>query len=90
MTVDAEGFITQIHSKSGKILQRMEEPNNPLMCVDYSSDGLLFAAGGGDKIVRLYDDNTKTLIQKLERHRYDLPELIYTPPHLLFLFKICF
>ena len=74
MTVDAEGFITQIHSKSGKILQRMEEPNNPLMCVDYSSDGLLFATGGNDKIVRLYDDNTKTLIKKLERHRYDLPE----------------
>ena len=74
MTVNAEGFIIQVHSKSGKILQKIEEPNNPLMCVDYSYDGLLFATGGNDKVVRLYDDNTKTLIQKLERHRYDLPE----------------
>ena len=74
ITVDAEGFIYQIHSKSGKILQKMEEPNNPLMCVDYSMDGLLFATGGNDKFVHLYDDNTKTLICKLERHRFDLPE----------------
>ena len=74
LTVNAEGFIIQLHSKSGKILQKIEEENNPLMCVDYSYDGLLFATGGNDKIVRLYDDNTKTLIKKLERHRYDLPE----------------
>ena len=74
ITVNAEGFIIQIHSKSGKVLQKIEEENNPLMCVDYSNDGLLFATGGNDKVVRLYDDNTKTLISKLERHRYDLPE----------------
>ena len=74
ITVNAEGFIVQVHSKSGKVLQKIEEENNPLMCVDYSADGLLFATGGNDKIVRLYDDNTKTLISKLERHRYDMPE----------------
>ena len=57
-----------------EFLQTIEEENNPLMCVDYSYDGMLFATGGNDKYVRLYDDNTKTLIKKLERHRYDLPE----------------
>ena len=72
--VTAEGYILEVHSKSGKILQQIQEENNPLMCVDYSTDGLLFATGGNDKYVRLYDDNTKTLIKKLERHRYDLPE----------------
>ena len=74
IAVTAEGYILQIHSTSGKILQEIIEENNPLMCVDYSPDGLLFATGGNDKYVRLYDDNTKTLIKKLERHRYDLPE----------------
>ena len=72
--VTAEGYILEVHSKSGKILQEIREENNPLMCVDYSYDGTLFATGGNDKYVRLYDDNTKTLIKKLERHRYDLPE----------------
>ena len=74
LLVTAEGYILEVHSKSGKILQEIQEENNPLMCVDYSPDGLLFATGGNDKYVRLYDDNTKTLIKKLERHRYDLPE----------------
>jgi WD40 repeat protein len=74
IAVTAEGFIIQLHSKSGKILQKLEEEKNPLMCVDYSPDGSLFATGGNDKVVRLYDDNTKTLITKLERHRFDLPE----------------
>ena len=74
ITVNAEGFIIQLHSKSGKILQKIEEEKNPLMCVDYSYDGQFFATGGNDKVVRLYDDNTKTLINKLERHRYDMPE----------------
>ena len=74
IAVTAEGYILQIHSKSGKVLQEMQDENNPLMCVDYSYDGMLFATGGNDKYVRLYDDNTKTLIKKLERHRYDLPE----------------
>ena len=73
ITVNAEGFIIQLQSESGKVLQKIEEKNNPLMCVDYSSDGLLFATGGSDKVVRLYDDNTKTLMQKLEKHKHDLP-----------------
>ena len=72
--VTAEGYILEVHSKSGKILQEIIEENNPLMCVDYSPDGMLFATGGNDKFVRLYDDNTKTLIKKLERHKYNLPE----------------
>lgn len=74
LLVTADGYINQIHSKSGKILQKIEEKDNPLMCCDYSSDGLLFATGGTDKIVRLYDDNTKTLIRKLESHQYNTPQ----------------
>ena len=30
--VTAEGFILEVHSKSGKILQEIQEENNPLMC----------------------------------------------------------
>ena len=74
LLVTADGIINEVHSKSGKILQKIEEKNNPIMCCDYSYDGLLFATAGNDKIVKLYDDNTKTLIRNLESHRYNLPQ----------------
>ena len=74
LLVTADGIINEVHSKSGKILQKIEEKNNPLMCCDYSNDGLLFATGGNDRIVKLYDDNTKVLIRNLESHRYNLPQ----------------
>lgn len=74
LCVSAEGTIHQVHSTSGKILFKTEENGNPLMCCDYSNDGFLFATGGNDKKVRLYDDNTKTMISKLESHQYNLPE----------------
>ena len=74
IAVTADGKIIHIHSKTGKTLHTIEEKKNPIMCVDYSTDGIYFATGGNDKFVRLYDDNTKTLISKLVSHRIDLPE----------------
>lgn len=84
LTVDAEGFINQVHTNSGKILQTIQEENNPLMCCDYSIDGFLFATGGTDKVVRLYDDLTKTLIKKLE------PQSIKMPAHSNRIFAVKF
>ena len=74
LCVSADGFIYELHSSSLKPLQILEEPNNPLMCVDYNNDGSLFATGGNDKFLRLYDDETKTLISKLISKKYKLPE----------------
>lgn len=74
LAVSAEGFIYQIHSASGKKLQIIEEKDNPLMCCDYSNDGLFFATAGNDKVVRLYDDNTKTMLSKLESRKLTMPQ----------------
>ena len=70
LTVTANGLIHEIHSTSLKILQKLEDKGNSLTCVDYSIDGNLFATGGNEKIVKLYDDTTKTIISKLESHKY--------------------
>lgn len=70
----AEGLIFQVHSSTGKVLQTIEEKDNPLMCCDYSVNGKYFATGGNDKVVRLYDDETKTLVSKLETRSIHLPQ----------------
>ena len=71
LTVTANGLIHEIHSTSLKILQKLEDKGNSLTCVDYSIDGNLFATGGNEKVVKLYDDTTKTIISKLESYKYN-------------------
>lgn len=73
LTVTADGKITHWHTSTGKSLYTMEEKDNPLMCVDYSADGQLFATGGSDKLVRLYDDNTKTLLGVMKQTNFNNP-----------------
>ena len=71
LTVSANGLIHEIHSSTLKILQKLEDKNHSLTCVDYSIDGNFFATGGNEKVVKLYDDSTKTIISKLESHKYN-------------------
>ena len=59
LTVTANGLIHEIHSTSLKILQKLEDKGNSLTCVDYSIDGNLFATGGNEKVVKLYDDTNQ-------------------------------
>lgn len=64
-SVTADGKIHFWHSTSGKVLYSLEE-ESPIMCMDFNCDGSLFAVAGNDKVVKLYDDNTKCLISKLK------------------------
>lgn len=38
---------------------------NQIFCVDYRSDGAMFATAGKDKVVRVYDEATKSLIHEM-------------------------
>ncbi len=73
ISVTADGLITHWHTSTSKILHTMEEKNNPIMCVDYSPDGTLFATGGSDHQVKLYDDNTKTIIRHMTSNIFTKP-----------------
>ena len=64
-SVTADGKIHFWHSTSGKTLYTLTE-KSPIMCMDFNNDGSTFAIGGNDKVVKLYDDNTKCLITKLK------------------------
>lgn len=73
VSVGADCKITHWHTSTGKALHTIEEKDNPLMCLDYSVNGQYFATGGSDKQVRLYDDNTKTLLRTMQSGGFNLP-----------------
>jgi len=61
----------------------MEEKDNPLMCMDFNPDGSMFATAGNDRLVRLYDDNMKTMVHVMK------PGLKH-PGHANRVFALCF
>jgi len=68
ISVNAEfdGQILHWHIKSGKCLHTITEKGNQLFCLDYFADGSQFATAGRDRIVRIYDEATKRLVQSLQ------------------------
>jgi len=61
-----DGTVTHWHIPSGKMLHRMTEPDNQILCLDYNRDGSNFATAGKDRKVRIYDEGTKSLLAQLE------------------------
>ena len=57
------GEVTYWHASSGKsIISIQEESFNDIYALDFSPSGELFSVGGKEKCVKIYDDNTKSLI----------------------------
>lgn len=61
-----DGQISHWHIKSGKCLHTITESGNQIFCLDYFHDGSQFVTAGKDRIVRVYDEATKRLVQSLE------------------------
>lgn len=62
---DSDGTLQHWHVTSGKCLHSTVEADNQLFCVDFREDGELFATAGKDKVVRIYDEATKTCTAQL-------------------------
>lgn len=61
LTINTEGDIIYWHVNSGKILHKIQE-NATTLCLDYNTDGSLFAIGREDKKIKIYDENMKSEI----------------------------
>jgi COMPASS component SWD3 len=81
--VHSDGKVSQWYVVNGKILYTFEEPGNFIMCLDYDSSGRNFATGGSDNTVRMYDDETKSLVYKVS-NSFDYVS------HSNRIFSICF
>lgn len=65
VSVHSDGKVSQWYALGGKMLYSFEEKDNFIMCIDYDHYGNTFATGGSDNTVRIYDDDTKTLVSSL-------------------------
>jgi len=66
VNAEMDGQILHWHIKSGKCLHTITERGNQLLCLDYFQDGSQFATAGRDRLIRLYDEATKRLVQTLQ------------------------
>lgn len=58
LAVSADGGIYHCHSTSGRVLHS-NATGNDIFCVDYSPNGLRFAAGTKGNVIDVYDETTK-------------------------------
>lgn len=63
--VHSDGKVSQWYANAGKLLYSFEEKDNFIMCMDYDVKGTVFATGGSDNQIRIYDDETKSIINTI-------------------------
>lgn len=71
----ADGFLKHWHATSGKCLHQRQcedNPDNQLYTIDYNSEGTLLATAGKDKYIRLYDEQTKSIVLRMKENG-DMP-----------------
>jgi|TARA_B110001450_G_C17586483_1_gene467158 WD40 repeat protein len=65
----ADGFLKHWHATSGKCLHQRQcedNPDNQLYSIDYNHEGNLLATAGKDKYIRLYDEQTKSIVLRMK------------------------
>lgn len=62
VVASADGSLSHYHLTTQKKLYTIEEKDNQIYSVEFSGDGEHFATAGRDCKVRVYDENTKTLV----------------------------
>ena len=66
IAANATGLVQHWHMTSAKCLHSMEDEENQVYAIDYNDVGTQYCTAGKDKVVRLYDEATKSLILKME------------------------
>lgn len=72
----ADGMVEQVDTKSRQSKQSIQEKdsnapakNNSIHAIDYDIDGKVWASGGKDRVIRVYDENKKEPIKELSAGR---------------------
>ena len=70
LAANAAGAVQHWHMTSGKCLHSFSDEDNQVYTLDYNIEGSQFVTAGKDKIVRLYDEATKSLIVSMQGSQY--------------------
>lgn len=70
VTATASGFLSSWHTETGQRLWQFEESENNVNCIDISPDGSTFTTVGSDKIVRLYELQTRKQLATMQTRAY--------------------
>lgn len=65
LAASGSGTLHQFLAKTGKKLWEKHEEDNYIFALDYNRKGTQFATAGKDCVVRVYDEETKQVAQKL-------------------------
>ncbi|XP_052823471.1 SKI8 subunit of superkiller complex protein [Octopus bimaculoides] len=63
LATTADGQVITAETEEGILVESIEEKNNQTNAVDFCLDGQVFATGGADFAVRLYDSRTMQILQ---------------------------
>ena len=71
VSAQADGYLKHWHATSGRCLHQkkcMDEDgeDNQLYTIDYNAEGSVLATAGKDRYIRLYDEQTKSIIMKMK------------------------
>ena len=72
LTVSSDGSIKEWSSPIPTVSWEYSDDQNELYALDYNFNGELFATGGTDSSVRLYDNKTKQIIHSFARKKFDM------------------
>ena len=71
LATTCEGAVYHFHVSSGKILHMITLPTG-VLCSDFSPDGNFFALGCDDSSIRIFDENTKSLVKEYNENNEGL------------------
>lgn len=65
ISVNANGSLQHWQTSSGQLLNTISDYSYQHLGLDYRFDGCMFASGGSDSVVRVYDESTMTIVSEL-------------------------
>jgi COMPASS component SWD3 len=66
LAASGSGTLFQFLAKTGKNIFEKKEEDNYIFALDYNAKGTLFATAGKDCVIRVYDEETKSVKHHLE------------------------